>query len=192
MNASIWISRQPPSRHGTAVSDPLLHKHNTTAAVLQYFTALCGVWVWVSSWAATLLDNKKDAGSNNGRTTNNDGGKVQYAGKVIWETCFPNDKNSNNPLTGLQDALSFYKSLDVALISGTQLDDNRVQLQWQISVVWPIFWEPRVLLTGFSELTLAAPSSSGTGNFDQSTSWSFWLETVVIIKPVCLLLVLRR
>ena len=91
-------------------------------------------------------------------------GKVQYGGSVAWDTCFSNNKNSNNPLAGLKDAMSFYKSLDVALVSGTQLDDNRVRLQWQIAVVWPIFWEPRVLLTGFSEVTVTQ-----TGDDDDAT-----------------------
>lgn len=92
------------------------------------------------------------------------GGKLQYGGSVAWDTCFSNNKNSNNPLAGLKDALSFYKSLDVALVSGTQLDDNRIRLQWQIAVVWPIFWEPRVLLTGFSEVTVTQ-----TGEDDDAT-----------------------
>lgn len=78
---------------------------------------------------------------------------IQYADNLMWESCF-DIKSCKNPLEGLEEALTFYKQLDVAIISGTQLEENRVQFQWQVSVVWPIFWEPRVLLSGYSEVTL--------------------------------------
>ncbi|CAB9531374.1 expressed unknown protein (Partial), partial [Seminavis robusta] len=80
---------------------------------------------------------------------------IQYASNLVWESCF-STQSSSTPLTGLEEALNFYKGVDVAIVSGTQLpgDNNRIQLTWQISVVWPIFWEPRVLLTGSSEITL--------------------------------------
>jgi len=98
---------------------------------------------------ATVGDKSSASNSNN----NN----VQYATSLSWESCFDTASNNNkngSPLAGLKEARDFYKAIDVAIVSGKQLSDNRIQLQWQIAVVWPIFWEPRVLLTGFSELTL--------------------------------------
>lgn len=78
---------------------------------------------------------------------------LQYASNVMWESCF-DTKSAKNPLAGLKEALDFYKEVNVAIIAGKQLSDDKMQLQWQVSVVWPIFWGPRVLLSGTSELTL--------------------------------------
>lgn len=82
----------------------------------------------------------------------NGGAKVQYAGNLNWESCF--DTKSKSPWFALEEALNFYKEVDVAVVSGKELSGDRVQLQWQVSVVWPIFWGPRVLLSGSSEITL--------------------------------------
>jgi len=108
--------------------------------------------------------------------------KVQYSANLSWDSCF-DTKSSKSPLTALQDALNFYKELDVAIVSGKQISDNRVQLQWQISVMWPIFWEPRVLLSGCSDITFQKDSSSGgtatvSKQVDMLDSSSDFLSTI--------------
>lgn len=78
---------------------------------------------------------------------------VQFSSNLVWNTCF-DVKSSKTPLTALKDSLDFYPRVDVAILSGKELETNRIQIHWQISVQWPIFWEPRVLLSGSSELTI--------------------------------------
>jgi hypothetical protein len=78
-----------------------------------------------------------------------------YASNMQWETPMSvNKQKSKNPLQELKNSLDFYKRVDVAIVSGRRLDDTTIELQWEISVVWPIFWEARVLLTGVSKLNL--------------------------------------
>jgi len=50
--------------------------------------------------------------------------------------------------------MDFYKRIDIAVVSGQKLDDSTIELQWQVSVVWPAFWAPQALITGSSTLTL--------------------------------------
>jgi len=59
-----------------------------------------------------------------------------------------------SPLQELEAALEFYRRLDVAVVSGTRVSDSTFVLRWTISLAWPIFWEPRVLITGTSEVTV--------------------------------------
>jgi hypothetical protein len=75
-----------------------------------------------------------------------------YATNVQWESPF--GKGSGSPLRQLQQALEFYRRVDVALISCHQTRSNSLTLRWEISVLWPIFWEARVVLTGTSLLEL--------------------------------------
>ncbi|KAL3919092.1 MAG: hypothetical protein SGILL_003929 [Bacillariaceae sp.] len=44
--------------------------------------------------------------------------------------------------------------MDLAIVAGTQISDTVVELSWELAVVWPAFWAPRVRLTGTSTLTL--------------------------------------
>jgi hypothetical protein len=76
-----------------------------------------------------------------------------YSSTMQWIT--PATKVSKTPLEELEKALEFYKLVDVAIVAGQKMSDTSVQLQWEISVVWPTFWEPRVLLTGTSKLTMS-------------------------------------
>jgi len=75
----------------------------------------------------------------------------EYASILSWESPF----GTKLPLQELEKALSFYNRLDVAIVSGKSIDDDAVQLACEISVAWPIFWEPRVVITGTSLVTVA-------------------------------------
>jgi hypothetical protein len=81
-----------------------------------------------------------------------------YSSNMAWETPLARDKGSKTPLQELETALEFYKSVDVAVVSGEKVSDNTVKLQWEVSLAWPSFWEPRVLLTGSSTLALDGSS----------------------------------
>ncbi len=73
-------------------------------------------------------------------------------GKVDWISPLPNVQ-CRLPLDELQRALSFYKHVDLAIVSGQQASDSVVELQWELSVAWPTFWEPRAVVLGSSTLT---------------------------------------
>ena len=68
-----------------------------------------------------------------------------------WTTPF---SKANSPMEELSNALGFYKNVDVAIVGGKQTSDYSIQLDWEISMVWPTFWSPRVLLLGTSDLRL--------------------------------------
>jgi hypothetical protein len=74
-----------------------------------------------------------------------------YATNVQWESPFG---KGGSPLRQLQQALEFYRRVDVALISCRQTSHGSLTLRWEISVAWPIFWEARVVLTGTSLVEL--------------------------------------
>mmetsp|Transcript_13486 Transcript_13486/g.19062 ORF Transcript_13486/g.19062 Transcript_13486/m.19062 type:complete len:475 (-) Transcript_13486:240-1664(-) len=78
----------------------------------------------------------------------------QYGPSLTWETPFPTDKSSSSPLKELEKALDFYNRVDAAIVSAKSTSSGSVVARWEISIVWPNFWESRVLLTGSSILTL--------------------------------------
>jgi hypothetical protein len=121
---------------------------------------------------SVLYEIKVDDGNSAEATT-----RVQYASNLVWESCFDN-KSGKTPLAALEKTLEFYKSVDVAIVSGTQRGDNRIKFQWQISVVWPIFWGPRVLLTGSSDITLSDDDTTITKQVDVLDSSSDLISTV--------------
>ena len=91
-----------------------------------------------------------------------------YAPTLQWDTVFPktSTRSSNiTPLQELETALNFYRRLNVAVISGEKItveessSNTVVQLRWEISVMWPTLWEPRIVLTGQSRLTINAGSN---------------------------------
>jgi Uncharacterized conserved protein (DUF2358) len=103
--------------------------------------------------------------------------RVRYASNLVWESCF-DTKSGKTPLAAMEKALEFYKSVDVAIVSGTQVGGNQIKLQWQISVVWPIFWGPRILLTGTSDITLNGDDTMIIRQVDKLDSSSDLLSTV--------------
>jgi hypothetical protein len=91
--------------------------------------------------------------------------KVEWTQKLSWNTPFVTGNDSgSSPSAELQSARDFYKQIDLAIVSGKQVSDTLMDFSWELSVVWPIFWAPRVLLSGTSTLTLneALYSSSDT------------------------------
>mmetsp|Transcript_25797 Transcript_25797/g.36162 ORF Transcript_25797/g.36162 Transcript_25797/m.36162 type:complete len:472 (+) Transcript_25797:144-1559(+) len=78
----------------------------------------------------------------------------KYSPSLNWDTPIPIDKSSGSPLQELEKALDFYKRLDVAIVSAVTTSSGAVMARWEISALWPNFWESRVLLTGSSTLTL--------------------------------------
>jgi len=95
-------------------------------------------------------------------------------GKLNWQTPF--SCKAPTPLEELVGALSFYKHVDLAVVSGQQQDENQFELQWELSVAWPTFWEPRVLLLGSSTITL---ENSNNKNNDKQQIIVSQLDKVV-------------
>jgi hypothetical protein len=82
-----------------------------------------------------------------------------YAPNIQWNTIFSKSSIvTATPLQELENSLNFYRRINVAIICGKMIESstttNVVQLRWEISVVWPTFWEPRILLTGISTLSI--------------------------------------
>lgn len=93
-------------------------------------------------------------------------GNSLYAGSnTKWDSPF-SAKQSGNPVTELQQAMEFYKQIDIALISAKSLspDDSRnvqeIELRWEVSLIWPTAWEARVLVTGTSRISLDIASNT--------------------------------
>lgn len=84
-----------------------------------------------------------------------------------WVTPLPiTTTPKTTPWDELRSALNFYKHVDLAIVSGQQQQQQQqpntqkdktivMELQWELSVAWPTFWEPRVLLLGSSTLTIS-------------------------------------
>jgi len=87
-----------------------------------------------------------------------------YSPNLQWKTPIGRSKESKNPLEELTRSLDFYKRVDAAVISAKLDSDGgkvkgdgkveKVQVRWEISLVWPNTWESRVLITGTSDLTV--------------------------------------
>ena len=102
-----------------------------------------------------------------------------YASNMSWDAPRSlNSKNSQTPLRALTECLEFYKQVDVAIVAGKKISESTIQLQWEISVVWPIFWEARVLLTGSSTLTI-----DGSSIMKQSDELSDAKDVLSAISP---------
>jgi hypothetical protein len=78
-------------------------------------------------------------------------GEYTYSSDIEWSSVFG---KGGSPLRQLELALDFYRRLDLAIVSAKQTSDDAVTVRWNLSVVWPIFWEARVVLTGTSLLEL--------------------------------------
>lgn len=80
--------------------------------------------------------------------------QIEYSYKptMEWETPFA--VKEATPLTELKNALDFYERTDVAVVAAKSIDESTVELRWEIAVAWPILWEPRLLLTGKSVVTI--------------------------------------
>lgn len=79
-------------------------------------------------------------------------GSPLYSNTFTWKTPF--QKSGDTPTEALTNSLNFYKRVDVAIIAAKSTGENKVQVRWEISLVWPNLFESRVLLTGTSDLEL--------------------------------------
>ena len=76
---------------------------------------------------------------------------LKFGPSLLWET--PMTITSTNPLEELEAAKRFYEEIDLAIIGGKHISEGIVDLTWQLSLVWPSFWSPRVVLSGTSTCT---------------------------------------
>ena len=105
-----------------------------------------------------------------------------------WETPFKKSTTTSNytPMDEIQQALLFYKRLDIAIISCTLLSQSpslasssssassssllTFQVRWAISCLWPNILQSRVLLTGGSTMTaLVVDTTTATATTQQDT-----------------------
>jgi len=71
-----------------------------------------------------------------------------------WDTPLSKDKSSRTPLDELTNSLSFYRKVDVAIISAQTTSSNTVKMRWEISLIWPTVYDSRVMIPGYSILTI--------------------------------------
>jgi len=79
---------------------------------------------------------------------------VTFGRSLSWET--PISKSSEDPMKELEAAKNFYEEVDLAIVGGKQISEGVVELYWELSLVWPTFWSPRVALAGASTVTVAS------------------------------------
>ena len=90
---------------------------------------------------------------------------VTFSRSLSWET--PMTKSSEDPMKELEAAKEFYEEVDFAIVGGQQISEGVVELFWELSLVWPTFWSPRVVLAGASTCTLASDMMSITKLVDR-------------------------
>lgn len=83
--------------------------------------------------------------------------KFTYDQSTRFQWATPLSVKARTPLEELREhTLDFFKGTDLAIVGGQEGPEgsNTIEIQWELSVVWPTFWEPRVLFLGSSTLTL--------------------------------------
>jgi len=104
-----------------------------------------------------------------------------YSNNLVWKTPF--QKSGNTPTEALTNSLNFYKRVDVAIIAAKSTGENKVQVRWEISLVWPNLFESRVLLSGTSDLELDG-NSMVTSQIDKvDTGGADGQNIIKAIKP---------
>ncbi len=86
-----------------------------------------------------------------------------YSSSIQWNTPFSKDPKSQSPIDELENALNFYKRIDVAIIAAKTIQTGEKQImeiRWEISLLWPNVIESRVLITGTSTVTFDTKSST--------------------------------
>lgn len=102
------------------------------------------------------MDNKKLSRivERNIKDANDEGiMDVTFGQSFSWETVMT--KTSENPIEELKAAKKFYEEVDLAIVGGKKISEGVAELFWELSLVWPTFWSPRVVLTGTSTCTYA-------------------------------------
>jgi hypothetical protein len=141
--------------------------------------------------SAVLYEQQPMSVDGSSTTTTSSGSSVAYSPNCEWDSPFLQQTNGQTttrlPLHELQAALDFYNRVDLAITGGSTTVQQSpfvvVQLQWELSVVWPAFWEPRVLLLGSSLVTLQQQQQCTNNNSDTSSA-----TTMVIVKQQDMLL----
>lgn len=97
---------------------------------------------------------------------------IYDSNSLQWESCFTT-KSKNNPLEELSTGTDFYRRFDVAILAAQTMNSNsgndsirQMKVQWEVSVVFPNVWEPRVLLSGSSATTVDVSSNTITKQND--------------------------
>jgi hypothetical protein len=135
----------------------------------------------IAVWMGEEDDTQMDEMSFDTKKTTN---QVSYANDCRWQTSLP--VSAKNPLLELQKndgtAASFYRQMALAITSASTTvasssssQDNydermfTMQLRFELSVLWPTIWEPRVMLTGTSKLIILHndnENKNGTNNYN--------------------------
>jgi hypothetical protein len=133
--------------------DSLLYNRFQDAAAFRDVTVAALAASLQSQLSAVLRQQEEAAAAVKGDTnTDSSQAEYTYANTVQWET--PLQVKNSQPIEELAAALDFYRRVDVAVTSGERLGENTVRLTWELSLAWPAFWEPQMLLTGSSVVTL--------------------------------------
>jgi len=90
---------------------------------------------------------------------------VTFGRSLSWET--PMTVKSQDPMEELKAAKQFYQEIDLAIIGGKKISEGVVELSWELSLVWPTFWSPRVVLAGASTCTFATNTMTITKQVDR-------------------------
>ena len=106
--------------------------------------------------------NEKNAENEDPATFSLD---ATFGRSLSWETSMTT--SATNPIDELVAAKNFYQNIDLAIVGGKKVSENTVELDWDLSVVWPTFWSPRVLLAGTSTLTIAPDKTTITKQVDR-------------------------
>jgi hypothetical protein len=96
---------------------------------------------------------------------NDDLKDVSFGRSMSWET--PMTITAADPMEELKTAKAFYEKLDVAIVGGKKISDGVIELFWELSVIWPTFWSPRVVLSGTSTCTVATDTMTITRQVDR-------------------------
>jgi hypothetical protein len=131
-------------------ADRAAFKDDTVAAVASSLQRQMNAALYEDDADEDAAD--KDAAANDADYT--------YASNLEWTT--PLQVKASHPLAELESALDFYRRVNVAITSGENISENNgdstgthsVSLRWELSVTWPIFYNPRVRLTGTSVVTI--------------------------------------
>jgi len=90
---------------------------------------------------------------------------LKFGPSLSWET--PMTITSTNPLEELKAAKCFYEEIDLAIVGGKEISDGIVDFFWELSLVWPTFWSPRVVLSGTSTCTFVTDTTTITKQVDR-------------------------
>lgn len=82
-----------------------------------------------------------------------------YAPRVKWDTeAIWKENGCLNPIAAMKASQDFFSDMRLAIVSIEKENNingsNTYSVRWELAVVWPAFWGPPAVLTGFSQCTL--------------------------------------